>query len=156
VSAEWLLRALLLSKTSRLVLDASPSPSMLALEEAGIEDRYRIGRERTSAPRVRMGATVVSGRLPKEVIVRIVRQNFGRFRMCYEQGLGRNPALEGEVSVRFVIDRSGGVSNVSDNGSALPDAEVKQCVFRAFFGLSFPMPEGGIVTVVYPMTFSPG
>jgi hypothetical protein len=45
------------------------------------------GSHKTRAPKVRMGATTVSGRLPPEVIQRIVRQNYGRFRMCYEQGL---------------------------------------------------------------------
>lgn len=114
------------------------------------------GSHKTSAPRVRMGATTVSGRLPKEVIQRIVRQNFGRFRLCYEKGLGANPNLEGRVSVRFVINRDGSVSNVSNGGSSIPDATVVNCVVRAFYGLSFPKPEGGIVTVVYPIMFSPG
>ena len=39
----------------------------------------------------------VSGRLPPEVIQRIVRQNFGRFRLCYENGLRNNPNLQGRV-----------------------------------------------------------
>ncbi len=114
------------------------------------------GSHKTSSPRVRMGATTVSGRLPKEVIQRIVRQNFGRFRLCYEKGLGANPNLEGRVSVRFVINRDGSVSNVSNGGSSIPDSGVVNCVVRAFYGLSFPKPEGGIVTVVYPIMFSPG
>lgn len=114
------------------------------------------GAHKTSAPRVRMGATTVSGRLPPEVIQRIVRQNFGRFRMCYEQGLGRNPNLEGRVSARFVIGREGAVSNVSNGGSDLPDSGVTSCVLSAFYGLNFPQPEGGIVTVVYPINFDPG
>src|SRR5690606_22930733 len=114
------------------------------------------GSHKTSAPRVRMGATTVSGRLPKEVIQRIVRQNFGRFRLCYEKGLGANPNLEGRVSVRFVINRDGSVSNVSNGGSSIPDSAVVNCTVRAFYGLSFPKPEGGIVTVVYPIMFSPG
>ncbi len=114
------------------------------------------GSHRTRAPRVRMGATKVNGRLPAEVIRRIVRQNYGRFRLCYEQGLGRNPNLAGRVSVRFVIGRQGAVSNVSNGGSDLPDANVVKCVIRAFYGLSFPKPEGGIVTVVYPIMLQPG
>lgn len=114
------------------------------------------GSHKTSAPKVRMGATSVSGRLPPEVIQRIVRQNFGRFRMCYEQGLGRNPNLEGRVAVRFVIGRDGAVSNVGNGGSDLPDSGVVSCVVSAFYGLSFPQPEGGIVTVVYPIMFAPG
>ena len=114
------------------------------------------GSHRTKAPQVRMGATQVSGRLPAEVIRRIVRQNFGRFRLCYEQGLGRNPNLEGRVTVRFVIGRDGAVSNVSNGGSDLPDSNVVNCVVKAFYGLSFPKPEGGIVTVQYPIMLAPG
>ncbi|MES1187698.1 MAG: AgmX/PglI C-terminal domain-containing protein [Myxococcales bacterium] len=101
------------------------------------------------------GVTKVSGRLPPEVIQRIVRQNFGRFRNCYEGGLRSNPNLEGRVVARFVIGSDGAVSNVSAGGD-LPDAQVKSCVASAFYGLSFPTPEGGIVTVSYPIMLTPG
>jgi hypothetical protein len=30
------------------------------------------------------------------------------------------------------------------------------CVVKAFYGLSFPKPEGGIVTVSYPIMLQPG
>lgn len=113
------------------------------------------GSHRAKPPQVRMGATSVSGRLPPEVIQRIVRQNFGRFRLCYENGLRNNPNLQGTVSVRFVITRDGSVTGVSGGGS-LPDAGVTSCVARAFSGLAFPQPEGGIVTVTYPISFTPG
>ncbi len=113
------------------------------------------GSHRRPTPKVRMGATTVSGQLPPEVIQRIVRQNFGRFRGCYERGLANNPNLEGRVSVRFVIGRDGSVSNVANAGSDLPDGGVVSCVVAAFPGLSFPQPEGGIVTVTYPISFSP-
>lgn len=102
------------------------------------------------------GNTQVSGHLPAEVVQRIVRQNFGRFRMCYEQGLTRNPNLQGRVAVRFVIGRDGAVSNVQNGGSDLPDSGVVSCVIGAYYGLSFPSPENGIVTVTYPIMFTPG
>jgi len=115
------------------------------------------GEHVTRVPRVRPdGATNVSGRLPPEVIQRIVRQNFGRFRMCYEQGLTRNPNLQGRVVARFVIGRDGAVSNVSNGGSDMPDSGVVSCVVSAYYGLSFPTPEDGIVTVSYPIMFTPG
>ncbi len=114
------------------------------------------GGHAAKAPRVREGAAAINGRLPPEVIQRIVRQNFGRFRMCYETGLRNNPALSGRVAVKFIIDREGGVSSVSDGGSDIADRSVASCVVRAFSGLSFPKPEGGVVTVVYPIMFSPG
>ncbi len=113
------------------------------------------GSHRTKPPSVRMGATSVSGRLPPEVIQRIVRQNFGRFRLCYEQGLRNNPNLTGRVSVSFVIGRDGAVGSVGGGGD-LPDSGVISCVAGAFRGLSFPQPEGGVVKVSYPIMFSPG
>ena len=98
----------------------------------------------------------VAGRLPPEVIQRIVRQHLGRVRLCYENALRTNPTLQGHVAVKFVIDREGAVSTAMNNGSYLPDPAVIACVVNAFKGLSFPQPEGGIVTVVYPLTFQPG
>lgn len=119
--------------------------------------RLSKGHTTKGPPRIRPeGATVLSGRLPAETIQRVVRQNFGRYRMCYEQGLARNPTLAGRISVRFVIGRDGAVSNVSNGGSDLPDSAAVGCIVRAFYGLSFPQPEGGIVTVVYPLMLSPG
>ena len=107
-------------------------------------------------PTMRPGVTTVSGRLPADVIQRIVRQNFGRFRLCYENGLRNNPSLAGRVTVRFAIDRQGHVASVGNSGSDLPDSKVVSCVVSSFSGLSFPEPENGIVTVVYPLTFTPG
>ena len=113
------------------------------------------GSRRAKAPQMRAGETKVTGRLPPEVIRRIVRQNHGRFRQCYEQGLASNPNLQGRVAMRFIIGRDGAVSNVSNGGSDLPDSQVVSCVMRVYYRLSFPQPEGGIVTVVYPLNFQP-
>lgn len=109
------------------------------------------------SPRLRQGSTTVNGRLPPEVIQRIVRQNFGRFRLCYEKGLASDPKLAGTVATKFVIDTKGSVSGVTrDASTTLTDAAVVTCVTSAFSSLSFPQPEGGIVTVVYPLIFNPG
>jgi hypothetical protein len=100
--------------------------------------------------------TIATGRLPPEIIQRVVRENFEVFRKCYEAGLGRDAKLTGRVTVRFVIGRDGKVSNVVDGGSDIADAAVRECVLTAFYGLQFPAPEGGIVTVVYPIMLAPG
>lgn len=113
------------------------------------------GGHRTRTPIVRIGTTSVNGRLPPEIVQRIMRQNYGRFRMCFENGLRNNPSLNGRVTIRFVIGRDGSVSNVGNGGSDLPDSGVVSCVLRSTYGVSFPVPEGGIVTVVYPIMFSP-
>jgi len=116
------------------------------------------GANRTPAgvrPQVRAGAVTVVGRLPREVIVRVVRNNFGRFLRCYEAGLSHNAVLKGRVQVRFVITSDGALSDVEDSGSDLPDAGVIRCVMSSMYGLSFPPPEGGPVKVVFPLSFGP-
>jgi hypothetical protein len=95
------------------------------------------------------------GRVRPEVIQAVVRRRFGEFRGCYEAGLARDPKLEGRVVVRFVIGRDGRVSSAEDAGSDLPDAAVVDCVVGRFRAFTFPEPEGGIVTVVYPIHLSP-
>ncbi len=116
----------------------------------------RLGGHRVFAPRIRQGMTSVSGRLPPEVIQRIVRTKFDAFLGCYKPAAKANHELQGRVTVKFVIDRDGAISVATDGGSDLPDQNVVQCVVRSMSGLHFPQPEGGIVTVVYPMIFSPG
>jgi hypothetical protein len=107
------------------------------------------------SPSLREGTVQVNGRLPPEVIRRIVRQNFGRFRLCYESGLRSDPRLAGRVTTKFAIDRAGAVSMTTNDGSDLPSPSTVSCVVRAFGNLTFPQPEGGIVSVVYPISFSP-
>ena len=110
-----------------------------------------------SGPRIRMATdATVGGHLAPEVIQRVVRQNFGRFRACYENGLRLNPNLTGRVTARFVIDRTGAVSNAANGGSDLPDSKVVSCVVSQFYGITFPAPDNGIVTVSYPLMLTPG
>ena len=54
------------------------------------------------------------------------------------------------------IDREGNVSSVNTGGSDIPDAVFTHCVATVFQGTRFPSPEGGIVTVAYPIVFTPG
>lgn len=96
------------------------------------------------------------GRLAPEAIQAVVRQSFGAYRACYEQGLKTKADLRGTVSVSFVIASDGSVNGASDHGSTLPDPSVVQCVVRGFSGLAFPRPQGGYVTVIYPIEFAPG
>jgi Ca-activated chloride channel family protein len=113
------------------------------------------GGHKSASPRIRVGSTTVSGALPREVIERIVRQSFGRFRQCYEHQLAVQPALAGKVVIAFTIRPDGavGAATVGENSTtpALGD-----CVARAFTRLSFPSLEGGAtVRVSYPLIFAP-
>jgi len=98
----------------------------------------------------------VNGRIAPEVVQKIVRGGFGGMRTCYDEGLRRNAGLQGRVVTKFVVDRDGRVVAAVDGGSDIPDPRVVECVVLAFAGLRFPPPEGGVVTVVYPIQFKPG
>ncbi len=108
------------------------------------------------APKVRMGATQVSGRLPPEVVQRIVRQNFGRIRACYQEALRTSPSLQGRVVVRFKIAKDGSVTDATGQGSDLPSPAVIACIVQVFRSLSFPAPESGTVIVSYPIMLAEG
>ena len=88
------------------------------------------------------------------LIQRVVRERYGEFRGCYEDGLRRDVLLTGRVSVRFVIGADGKVSEAESADPELPDVRARQCVRRVFEGLVFP-PGDGTVTVTYPIMFSP-
>jgi hypothetical protein len=91
-------------------------------------------------PVVKSRGTTVAGQLPVEVFDRIVRQNMGRFRLCYEHGLSTNPELGGEIVVHLVIDKTGSVESVDSPSATLADPAVVACVVRGFGNLTFPEP----------------
>ncbi len=93
--------------------------------------------------------------LPRAIVQGVVRQNFARMSACYGVGLRDKPTLHGRVAVKFVIGEDGSVELAQDAGSALPDDAVVNCVVRNFQVLTFPPPEGGKVTVTYPLVFAP-
>lgn len=103
-----------------------------------------------------IGLAKGGGRLAPEVIRQVVRASYAVFRGCYERGLATNPKLEGRVTVRFVIQGDGSVSDSTNGGSDLPSDEVVQCVIQGFLGIRFPAPSGGSVTVQYPIMLQPG
>lgn len=122
----------------------------------GIGPRQGSGGLRANPAQVRVEAIEVRGRLPREVIERVTAQHRGRMRLCYESALRSRPDLQGRVTVQFVIGPKGSVTSAKGDGSDLPDANVVNCVVRAITGITFPEPEGGVVSVRYPVAFSPG
>jgi MYXO-CTERM domain-containing protein len=114
-----------------------------------------VGRQ--SPAKITPGKLDVQGRLPPEVVTRIVRMNIGRFRFCHENALRDDPSAHGTLKVKFVIGRDGSVqSSTIGDGSDVHNASLASCVVRAFGNLSFPQPEGGIVIVTAPFTFESG
>jgi hypothetical protein len=131
----------------------APAASTAPSGGIGLASNRAAGPPSTSL--IRQGAVDVVGKLPAEVIQRVVRGNYGRYRHCYENGLRANAALAGTVTVKFVIAKSGEISQRSIASTDLDDAAVVACILQGFSSLQFPTPESGVVTVVYPLQFAP-
>ena len=94
------------------------------------------------------------GTLPVEVVKRIVRATFPRFRACYELGVDRDPKLKGQVTGRLLVDSTGAVSAVKDGPTTIPDPIVASCVMGVFQTMAFPEPVGGDVEITMPLALA--
>jgi outer membrane biosynthesis protein TonB len=102
----------------------------------------------------------LTGHIDGERVRGTLRSRMGTLSQCYSRASALEPALAGRVTVRFVIEADGRVSeaqaqatNVS--GSPTRMTEVTRCVQAAFYGFTFAPPTGGPATVELPIDFSP-
>ena len=115
----------------------SPQPPQLAPSAAGL------------------GEATARGKLDPNLIVSTIRGHIKEVKACYEAGLRQKPDLAGRVSVQFTIATSGAVVNAALAESTLPDQEVTDCMVKVVRSWQFPRPDGGIVIVTFPFTFTP-
>jgi hypothetical protein len=98
----------------------------------------------------------VTGRLPPDVVKRILRAQFGEFRRCYTTALARDPSLSGVVRTKSFITASGGVTRATiATGTTLADASFHACLLGIMRKLSYPNPVSGEVEVIYAFEFTP-
>ena len=116
-------------------------------------DYLRVPAVASAKVKVIETGVTITGRLPPEVVRRIIRANFPRLRACYEAGLNKDRKLVGTVFTHFVIDKTGEVEKVTEGVGTLADKTVRGCVLGVFRTLSFPEPEGGEVIVKYGIDF---
>ncbi len=118
---------------------------------AGFDSRQR------KQPVVRATKSTVRGALDKDIVRRVVRAHINQVRHCYNQGLVRDPRLQGRVSIQFTIGSTGKVPMAVVASSTLGDKNVGDCVAKAVRRWTFPKPDGGgAVMVTYPFVLNPG
>jgi hypothetical protein len=105
-------------------------------------------------PRILSGPPVTN-RIPPELVMRPVRARAACMHRCYVDALARNAALAGRVQVRFVVDTDGWVRTARVERDETGDATFASCIAKQFVGLEYPEPDGGRITVIYPVVFSP-
>lgn len=103
------------------------------------------------------GDPVILGALDRSLIDAVIKRNMAQIRYCYQRELTKNPALEGKITVKFVIAKDGTVSQATTKSTTMNNANVESCINSRFMRMQFPEPKGGgIVIVSYPFVFSPG
>jgi beta-lactamase regulating signal transducer with metallopeptidase domain len=92
------------------------------------------------------------GRLPPDLIQSVVKSHFDEFRACYEKLAEPRPTVT--LAMHFTIGRAGRIDEGHVDAEEKPD--LGRCAEQVMRGIVFPAPEGGVVTVSYPILFAPG
>lgn len=81
----------------------------------------------------------------------LIRSKTAEIQGCYESRLGKLTDGRGRVAVRFVIDATGKVPNVSITSNDFGDPQVGCCLANQIAQWALPAPAGGdFVVVEYP------
>ena len=80
---------------------------------------------------------LVFHQIPPEIVIAVVKPVQSKVKACFNDGLKRDPSIEGEVRVRFVITHEGAMIDAKDDGSSMPDEEVTTCIATIIKTLKF-------------------
>ncbi len=95
------------------------------------------------------------GRIDKEAIRRVLKQNSRAFRHCYNMELKKNSNLYGKVILQWTIVEGGEVENAKVASNALGSKKITRCMINKLEGLRFPEPpQNQQATIKYPWVFS--
>lgn len=110
-------------------------------------------------PRIRTGGNVAGmtgGKVDKASLESVFRRRMSAIQTCYQQALKVNPNLAGKVTIRFTIGTAGTVTDISVADNSTGDSSVGACIIQKVRTWPFPAPEGGAVTVVFPVLLQTG
>ncbi len=106
----------------------------------------------TSATAVlEVGPLYAQGDLDKREILRVMRTKLAELTACYEPELAKQPGLQGQVLMQFLISPKGTIIRASASGLPV----VAPCVADTVKSVEFPSPKGGVVQANFQVTFRP-
>jgi hypothetical protein len=97
---------------------------------------------------------ISDGRLDKEAVRRVVRASTKNLLSCLADAPHAHGGAAGHVAVTFTVGTFGQVVAAHDVGGDVP-VDVRACIVRGFYMLTFPAPERGTATVTYPLLLAP-
>jgi hypothetical protein len=97
------------------------------------------------------GEKHMEGNVPPEAVAKVVKQNSGGLRACYEHALKRKPDLQyvNTVTARFEVKNTGSAINVSFKPHT--DGEMEKCMASTMGKWKFPAFQGDPVAFEQPV-----
>ncbi len=131
---------------------AEPEPAAAEPEPAAVEPEPESVEPESVEPHRVPLSTEDRVPLSKDTIRGVVRGNVTSIRQCYNDGLAKNPNLEGRVAVRFTIGPEGDVVEAVVAQTDLPDdSPTPECITTTVKRWRFPPPlGGGNAVITYP------
>jgi hypothetical protein len=94
--------------------------------------------------------------LDRSQIQATIMRYLSQVRACYEDGLKRNQALIGQVTMNFEVNGGGNLNFSRVQRSSLNDRPTEDCISQKMMNWKFPQPRGGVsVKVSYPFMLRP-
>lgn len=90
---------------------------------------------------------------PNEIKFSLER-NLDRVQQCFVAGTFKNAALKGTVQVTFILEPTGKVSDIFDDGSSITDLPVVECVMDIVKHTRFPSGGRFSQEITYPFRFA--
>ena len=93
-----------------------------------------------------------------KVIQQTVLDNRARFRACYDAVQDKEPEVQGDMTIHFVLDSSGRVreASLNEQRSTLKHPEIAKCIIGELRKVQFAASSKGLETKVnYPFNFNP-
>lgn len=93
-----------------------------------------------------------------KVIQQTVLDNRARFRTCYDVVQDKEPEIQGDMTIHFVLDGSGRVreASLNEQRSTLKHPEIAKCIIGELRKVQFAASSKGLETQVnYPFNFNP-
>lgn len=99
---------------------------------------------------------VIDEGLDRAQIQATIMRYLSQVRACYEEGLKRNQAMIGQVTMAFEVGGQGNLNYSKVQRSSLNDRPVEDCIQMKMMNWKFPQPRGGVnVKVSYPFMLRP-
>jgi TonB family protein len=134
-----------------------PNGGELQGAKLGSSSHTEVETKGESGPKAGPGHSQEPGRR-REDIQTIVMARRDEARACYDKGLKDHPGIEGDLTVKFVIDPTGAVTDASvdSSKSTIHEPGVGTCVVEVIKKIKFAPSKGGFETRAnYPFNFHP-